>query len=71
MLKDAEATRDRCEVTRYEAMVLRSWKATIGKPPAKRKELVTKHTTKFNALGVDPTMVQQSVWSAIQGILTE
>lgn len=70
LLSNAKATRDQCEVTKFEALVLKAWKGTQEKSPAERHTAIESRVKKFNTTGADPKLVQKGVWKAIQQVLS-
>ncbi len=68
-MNKAKALIDRCNVTRFEAMVIRAWNKTITKPLDKRVDAVEKHQNAFNETSANPDLVQRSIWAAVQSLL--
>ena len=68
LLQKAREVKDRCELSRFEAMLLKGWQSTASKPE-KRIELAVKQIAKFNTLAIDLAKVQPVLWQAYRAVL--
>ena len=64
LMADAKAARERCLVTKFEALFIRAWHATSGKGLEKRKSIVQKQLAKIQQQQLNPGLVQPALWRA-------
>jgi hypothetical protein len=65
LLAKARQTLARCEVSRWEAMLVKGFKTTSDKPQ-NRIDFAVKMKVKFNTLALDSGLVQTVLWDVVQ-----